>query len=36
MIDWPTVVELRRQASAVITEEGAAEATRTGRVVRPG
>ena len=33
LIDWPTVVELRRQASAVITEEGAAEATRTGRVV---
>ena len=35
MIDWPTVVELRRQASAAITEEGAAEATRTGRPVGP-
>ncbi len=33
LVDWSTVVELRRRASALITEEGAAESTRTGRVI---
>jgi pilus assembly protein CpaF len=35
LIDWRTVVELRRQASVAITDEGAAEAGRTGRAVLP-
>ena len=34
MIEWPIVVELRRRASAIITEEAAAEATRTRRPVQ--
>lgn len=34
MINWPTVVELRRQVSAMITEESVAESTRTGRPVQ--
>ena len=32
-VEWPMVVELRRQASAAITEQGEAEARRTGRPV---
>ncbi len=33
-IDWPTVVDLRRRASATITDESEAEAKRTGRPLR--
>ncbi len=34
MIEWSTVVELRRRASAIITEESAAETARTGHPVQ--
>lgn len=34
MINWPTVVELRRRSSAIITEESAAESARTGHPVQ--
>lgn len=33
LIEWPLVVELRRRASEVITDETEAEARRTGRVL---
>jgi pilus assembly protein CpaF len=33
LINWPTVVELRRLASAAITDESAAETMRTGRAI---
>lgn len=35
LIEWPQVVELRRRASEVITDETEAEARRTGRPLTP-
>ena len=34
LIEWSTVVELRRRASAIITEESGAESVRSGRPVQ--